>query len=83
MKPSPISAGCRNRRRNAWFGSGKRRPKLIVSALHFSENQKTRRALLARGFGVIARLDEARPGFAPIVGGLCGPLEIGRSQQML
>src|SRR5208282_6062047 len=53
------------------------------NASDFAEDQEARRTLVARGFGVVARLDEAGPGFAPIVCTLCRPLEFRRLQQAL
>ena len=42
----------------------------------FTENQKARRPLLARGLGVIARRGKVGPRVAPIVGALRRPLGI-------
>src|ERR1700692_2416330 len=85
IPPLPIMNGCRPRRRGAWyaFGRGGKPARFFRRLSHFLENQKARRALFARGLGVVARVDEAGPRFSPIVGTLRRPFEIRRAQQAL
>src|ERR1700719_1570017 len=87
--PSAITDGYRRRRRNAWsvsgrYGKANSKANNIAAgrSLHAAENQETRRALLARRFGVIPRAGEIRPSVAPIFRALRGPREIGRLDEM-
>src|SRR5580704_11549244 len=85
IPPSPTMNGFRTRRRGAWYAFGRFGKPVSFGGWrsNFTENQKARRALFARGLGVVARVDEAGPRFSPIVGALRRPFEIRRAQQAL